>query len=92
MTSQLPNLETEIEFENPCLRPASITTSGSQIDPQEYFYTAEGTTFNVNSIVIDPPVCAITYECLTVTGSDSGVKCEDKDSITFSTKTGRLYF
>ena len=63
VTSLAPNLETVIEIEHPCKRPKSITNP-SQAPPKDYYYTEGGTTFTARSLVVDPPVCPVTFECL----------------------------
>ena len=46
----------------------------------------------MNYLLVDPPVCSVTFECLSVIGEDPDVQCEDKDTVTFSTLTGQLTF
>ena len=44
---------------------------------------------------MDPPVCNITYECLTVEkidGTDDDVRCIDPDAVSFDPTTGLLNF
>ena len=92
MTSQQPNQMTQIELLHPCLIPASIQAT-DQSDPAEYFYTPGGSTFTVNPFLVDPPICPVTYECITVTGKNLNAPCDNlADSIVFSPTTGRLTF
>ena len=54
-------------------------------------------SITVNSLIVDPPVCPITFECVSVEsltddGGDSDVKCDDPDNLSFDTSTGELTF
>ena len=92
MRSQQPDLEMKIFIEDPCLRPASISAPFLNDQVEEYFYTTSGATFNVNSLVIDPPVCFATFECLSITGTDLVLACDDPRTVSLNTETGRLNF
>ena len=87
MTSVLPNEETEIFMEDPCKRPFGLQAL-PQKNPENYYYTEDGTTFTVTPLIIDPSVCQITYSCISVDGPDSDVRCEDKNIVNFSRSTG----
>ena len=83
ITSSNPNLSTIIEIQTPCMRPASISAPTSVYNI-EYFYTVSGAVFNKKSLLIDPPFCPATFECITVVGTDPGVTCDDPDAISFN--------
>lgn len=96
MTSEEPKEATQIEITNACNSPASLTAP-SQPAPKLYYYTEGGATVYINSLVVYPPVCEITYECVSVdsmgtanTGSD--VQCSDPGTLTFDPATGRIFF
>ena len=92
MTSEAPNLQTLIEIEDPCLRPASITAP-TQTNPDDYFYTEDGANFIVSPpLTNDPPICPITFECISISGQNSNLSCEDSDAVTFDELTGELAF
>jgi len=69
-------VKTKIEILHPCLRPASISAP-NQSNPDEYYFTPGGANILVNPFIVDPPVCPVTYECISVTGPDVDVKCVD---------------
>ena len=46
----------------------------------------------MKAFVIYPPVCDITYECVSVTGNSTSVKCNDPGTVDFNPKTGNLIF
>ena len=93
MTSSAPNLETYITIFDPCYKPASLSDLG-QTNPPEYFYTEGGSEFKMRAFVLDPPVCPITYECVsaTATVNSTSVKCNDPGTVDFDSKTGNLIF
>ena len=71
-----PHLKTTIEILDPCSRPASITVP-SLTNPQPYLYTVTGVNVNVNPLIVDPPMCPVFYECVSITGIDPDVSCTD---------------
>lgn len=73
--NSLPHPTAPIEFLDPCLRPASIQ-SPIQIRPEPYLYTTSGATVSVMPMIVDPPMCLVDYECISVTGGDPDMKCE----------------
>ena len=73
------------------MRPASISAP-SQSDPDAYYFTPGGANIQVNPFIVDPPVCAVTYECISVTGPDADVQCTDSDVVKFSSSTGAWTF
>ena len=48
----------------------------------------------MRAFVLDPPVCPITYECVsaTATVNSTSVKCNDPGTVDFDSKTGNLIF
>ena len=46
----------------------------------------------MKSFVLYPPICEITYECVSVAGYNNSVKCDDPDTVNFNPKTGNLIF
>ena len=46
----------------------------------------------MKTFVLDPPVCDITYECVSVAGNSTSVKCDDPGTVDFNPKTGNLIF
>ena len=88
------NLVTQIEIEHPCLRPAKVT-AGDRPTPRPYYYTEGGIDFYASTVSVDPPVCNITFSCISVqklAGMDDNVRCNDPDTITFNPETGLLNF
>jgi hypothetical protein len=78
----LPNVQTTIEILDPCGQPASIFAP-TQTNPPDYFYT-DAATIKVNQFIVDPPICQVTYECVSVEGPDPNVKCEDSEAVSFN--------
>ena len=46
----------------------------------------------MKAFVLNPPVCDITYECVSVVGNDDSVKCDDPGTVNFNPKTGNIIF
>ena len=84
-----------IEIEHPCLRPATITVRDSQT-ANPYYYQEGGINFYSDNFQVYPPVCNITFECVStekiVGGKDDDVRCDDPDAVTFDPTTGLLNF
>ena len=82
VTSSTPNLVETIEIFDPCARPSSLTDPGQKA--RKYFYTKGGLSFSVESFVVDPAVCDVTYECISAS-------CQF-EAVQQFTKTGDLVF
>ena len=91
MTSLEPKVTTTILLDDPCKSPFSLTAT-DQTNPDDYYYTAEGVTFRVSPPIIDPVICPITYNCVSVDGPDADVRCDDKASVNFIASSGQLTF
>ena len=93
-TSLAPNQQTQIEILDPCLSPHSISAP-PQVSPEDYYYTKGGTTFTASSLIVYPPVCPVTYECLSteiLQGSDADIRCDDPEIVTFDPASGHFVF
>jgi hypothetical protein len=42
--------------------------------------------------VLDPPVCDITYECVSVSSNNTSVKCNDTGIVNFNPISGNFIF
>lgn len=84
VTSLVPNLVETIEIFDPCDRPASLTDPG-QDQSQKYSYTPGGLSFSVKPFVLVPPVCDITYECVSDTCLTSAVRFTENGRLSFDT-------
>lgn len=84
VTSSSPNLVEIIEIFDPCARPASLTDPG-QIESREYFYTKGGPPFRVDSFIVDPPVCDVSYECISASCLTDAVRFKPDGSLVYET-------
>ena len=46
----------------------------------------------MKAFVLDPPVCDVTYECVSVTGNNNSINCNDPATVNFNPKTGNFIF
>ena len=81
----------EIEFINPCNDPNSLIVP-DQFNPLPYLYTSNGAQINVTPFIAGPPVCPITYECISVRGEDINLKCNDSGVVSFDEIEGTMNF
>ena len=92
ITSVPQVMSTPLEIVDPCDSPTSLIAP-SQNDPAEYFYTPAATTFHVSlPLEVYPPVCPISFECVSVDGPDDDVACTDEEVVMFDAETGSLTF
>ena len=87
--SDLPNLTTTIEILDPCLKPASITDPG-QISERTYNYSKQGLNFKLNDLVVDPNICPVTYECVSIGDADSSITCDSNTVFKLDSASGQI--
>ena len=90
LVSDAPNLVTFIEIEQPCTKPISITAT-NQTNPDPYDYSSQGAQFYVNPPAVYPPVCPVTYECVSYSFKGMVSDCKEA-AVSFSTGSGSLNF
>lgn len=83
VTSAAPNLVETIEIFDPCDRPYGLTDPGQE--PKEYFYREGGISFTAGIFVVDPPVCTVSYECISSNCLLEPLQFETDGSIFFVT-------
>lgn len=59
-------LEISIDIADPCVDPVSLIDPG-QTNPSDYAFSGTA-SFTMNSFLVDPAVCPITYACVSNTG------------------------
>ena len=77
-----------IEILDACLRPAQILNP-DQSDPSSYFYTVQAAKLSVKPFIVDPPVCPVTYECISIEGPSTDLTCNDPN-VKIDSQTGEL--
>ncbi len=81
IASESPDPQTTILVLDPCLKPYSLTSPG-QATELEYDYNRVGARFLPQSLAVDPPICPLTFSCLSITGSDSNaLQCDDQSGV-----------
>ena len=73
-----------------CFMATISVTAPSEV--QEYSYTSDGTSLSLDSVVVNPPECSVTYTCLSAAGDDPDVACGDAGLVSLDSDTGSLNF
>ena len=89
MRSELPNLSTSIEILDPCLTPTSIADPG-QLAEITYDYSVQGLRFKLNDLVVDPYICPVSYECVSIDDPSSSLTCDSNEVFQVDNKTGLI--
>ena len=66
------DFSTDVEIRDTCRNPFGISPT-TQSDPPIYSYSNVASKFTMNSFVVDPPICPVTYACVSVSGPSTSV-------------------